>query len=1056
MIFLTQHYSAFLSAFVTSWFNKIQIKTRATNQPIFFTTRTRGHKEDTVDSNSALLRAFVPSWFKNFQIKFPASCLIALIGISVNTFAQTGDKIKITVHEGTNMASSVSPDGKTIAIDLQGTIGTLPITGGAVKLLTDGMGDERQPAWSPDGNLILFHSYRDGGYHLWTINNDGSDLKQITFGMYDEREPQWSPDGSKIIFSSDRSGNYDIWEMSVATGEFKQLTTDPANDYNPAYASDNKQIAFVSTRSNGGLFIINESGKEQLIVPSKATLNAPSWSPDRKQISFNAFAKAKSQLMVVTVATGEQKIWSPDNEDVFPFRASWLSDKELVYTGDGKILRKILDKQPSKVIPLSAELTVIRPTYSKKKRDFDSEVPRKVLGVFGPVVSPDGSSVAFTALGDIWLVKQGNPKPVQLTKDVAMDIDPEWSRDGKKLAFVSDRNGTNMNIWIRDIPAGTEKQITTSNRHALQPAFSPDGSKIAYILNDGVVGFGTSTLQVLDLATGESKTLYKALFTPGKPTWSVDGKLVALEALLPYSSRFREGLSRILIVPVNGDPSKFMTPTEGRSLAQRGKSGPVWSPDGHKMAYIQDGVLWTITVNATGQPVGPPTRVTNELSDAPSWTGDSKSLVFMATDHLRKVSLNDGSVEEVPLSMEWTPQKNHSSYVIHAGQIFDGRSATYQKNMDIVVDGNRIKEIVPHQSNRTGTVIDASTKTVMPGLFEMHTHQNGSAGEMTGRGWLAYGITSVRETGGDPYDARERKESWESGARVGPREFFTGPLLEGGRIYYELATTVATGLQLDMELQRAATLEYDFVKTYVRFPDYFQKRATAFAHEHGIPVSSHEIYPATSYGVDAVEHMSATSRRGYSPKMTALNRNYDDVVQILSKSGMNMTPTVALYGGFSKKWLSDPDIIKNKQLNALYTKDYVASVDAFIKQMATVRSDEGFADLEKTLVKMVNAGVRMTAGTDSPFITYGLSLQVEMQNFVAAGLTPFQTLRSSTLYSAEAIGVDKDLGSVEVGKLADLVIVSGDPLKNIKDALNVEIVFKNGIRYDIDSLLKQK
>jgi imidazolonepropionase-like amidohydrolase len=276
-------------------------------------------------------------------------------------------------------------------------------------------------------------------------------------------------------------------------------------------------------------------------------------------------------------------------------------------------------------------------------------------------------------------------------------------------------------------------------------------------------------------------------------------------------------------------------------------------------------------------------------------------------------------------------------------------------------------------------------------------------------------------------------------------------------VYYELASGMASPAQLDWELDRAARLNYDFVKTYVRFPDDWQKKATAFAHAHGIPVSSHEIYPATSYGVDAVEHMSATSRRGYSPKMSSMSKSYEDVIQILAKSGMSMTPTVALYGGFYVDWKKDEFLSKNKQLNGLYSKEYIEGTTEAAKRMAQIypESEKQFIRMKKNLLNMFNGGVRITAGTDSPFITYGLSLHVELHNFVEAGLTPYQALQSATIHAAEAIGVSKDLGSLEAGKLADISIVKGDPLKNIKDALNVEIVLKNGIRYNIEDLLKK-
>lgn len=978
---------------------------------------------------------------------------------SDSLFSQPSEPIKVIVKEGTNMASAVSPDGKVIAVDLQGTIATVSIGGGQLQLLTDGMGDERHPSWSPDGGKIVFHSYRDGNYHLWTINKDGSDLKQITFGYFDEREPQWSPDGTRILFASDRSGNYDIWEMTLSTNEFKQRTKDTGNDYHPSYSMDGKQIVFVSVRGGGGLFISDESGQEKRVNEWKGTFNAPAFSRDGKRIVANRTSSGKSELVLIDLTTPELKVISKENEDVFPFKATWLSDNELIYTSDGKIQRITLGKKASiQFIPFTVTLTLDRTTYQKRQRDFDETSAHQSLGIYSPVVSPDGNSVALTSLGDIWIIKKGSTQPVQLTSGSSMEIDAAWSYDGKKLLYSSDAGGVSMNLWIYDFESKTTQQITHYDKHALLPTFSPDGKTVAFFLNDAYTGFGKATLHSLDLTSGKTTMLCKSLFTPGKPSWSADGKLIILSALQPYSSRYREGISRVLVVPSDGGASHFLSPVEGRSLAQRGKNGPVWSPDGTKMAYVEEGVLWTISVDTKANLIGSPLRITNELAEAPSWTGDSKSIIYIATDHLKKVNINDGTTEDIPFKIEWKNQKPTGETIIHAGKVFDGRSSSYKTNVDIVVVDNRIKEIVPHQANRKGNVIDASAKTVIPGLIEMHTHQNGSGGELLGRNWLAYGITSVRETGGDPYDALERKESWSSGIRKGPRLFFTGPLIDGNRVYYELSSGISSTAQLDMELERAAKLQYDFVKTYVRFPDYWQKRATAFAHQHGIPVSSHEIYPATAYGVDAVEHMSATSRRGYSPKMTYSSRSYDDVIQILSKSGMSMTPTLALYGGFNINWSKDPDILKNKQLNGLYSKEYIQGTTEDSKHMLELypNSEIQFAGMKKNLLKMVNQGVRMTAGTDSPFITYGLSLHVELHNFVEAGLTPFQALQAATLHAAEAIGVSKDLGSIEAGKLADLVIVNGDPLKNIKDAWNTEVVFKNGIRYNIEELLDKK
>src|SRR5690349_20523422 len=189
--------------------------------------------------------------------------------------------IDVTVHEGTSMAIALSPDKRSIAIDLQGGLWILPVGGGAARRISDEYGDDRQPAWSPDGRRIAFQSYRDGTWRIWTCGVDGADPKPITSGSFDDREPHWSPDGRTIAFSSDRTGNYDIWTVEVATGRTAQVTRDPANDFFPTWSPDGKEIAFVSTREAApGVYAVTPAGVERLVRSARGTIGAPSWTPD--------------------------------------------------------------------------------------------------------------------------------------------------------------------------------------------------------------------------------------------------------------------------------------------------------------------------------------------------------------------------------------------------------------------------------------------------------------------------------------------------------------------------------------------------------------------------------------------------------------------------------------------------------------------------------------------------------------------------------------------------------------------------------------------------------
>ncbi|MCI0435213.1 MAG: amidohydrolase, partial [Gemmatimonadetes bacterium] len=481
-------------------------------------------------------------------------------------------------------------------------------------------------------------------------------------------------------------------------------------------------------------------------------------------------------------------------------------------------------------------------------------------------------------------------------------------------------------------------------------------------------------VQIVDVASGQVQRLHServapTLFRPGRPAWSADGKTIAVTVLRPYSTRFREGTSQILLLSVDDSSARVVTPLPHISIGKRENDGPAWSPDGSKMAFVAGGSLWMVNVDPRGEPVGALRQISADAADMPSWAGDSRRLLYMASDRLKLVSVDDGTVSDVPLNLEWRRTPRSGALVVHAGALFDGRSATLRRDVDIVIEGERIRAVQPHSAaTHTGNVIDASGRTVMPGLIETHTHLSDDYGESLGRIWLSYGVLTVREPAGNPYRGVERREAIESGRRLGPRIFTTGYTFDGARIYYSGSMSIDGGPQLERELGRARDLGFDVVKTYVRLPDVLQKRVIDLAHRQGMPVTSHELYPAAAFGADGVEHIRGTSRRGYSTKVSALNRSYRDVIEILGASGMTITPTVGIQGAFQWIAAQDTALLGDRRFTTLFPEWIVesarASVEAARRELPA--REARLRPLGQTVRAVVDAGGRVIAGTDAP------------------------------------------------------------------------------------------
>jgi hypothetical protein len=552
------------------------------------------------------------------------------------------------------------------------------------------------------------------------------------------------------------------------------------------------------------------------------------------------------------------------------------------------------------------------------------------------------------------------------------------------------------------VATGEQRRISDVPKPANSPVWSPDGTKLAYLADSGNSIFISATVNVLDLATGTDIVIADTIFGPSVPSWSPDGTKVVVYYREPMNSRFREGKNVLYVLPADGQGEKLMiSPVEGKSLGRRQHNRPAWSSTG-EIVYRIDGALWSAPMSSEGA-LGDSTLIA-AAGENPSWSANGSKLIYIDGQDLLLYDKASGETEPLNIKPQWTQALPESSYTIRAGSMYDGFSDTWVSGVDIVVQNGVITAVRrAGLSEPVGTLINAAEKFVMPGLIENHTHQSTTQGIMLGNMYLCHAITSLRETGDDPYHAVERRESEASGRRPGPRVFTAGPLNEGTRVSYGVSETVEDLVRIEDSSRLSTELQLDMYKSYVRQDYTVQKRAIELAHAAGIPVSSHELYPAVANGADQMEHLSATSRRGFSMKASRLDHTYQDVIALITKSRVIVTPTMAL-------------------------------------------SERGsdLAIQQDILKRIVDGGGRIVAGTDSPFVAHADSLHRELEIYVGAGLTVAQALRSSQSDAAEALGAGSQLGRIAPGYMADLVILNTNPFDDIKNIGDIQTVMKNG------------
>ncbi|MGW9213366.1 amidohydrolase family protein [Embleya sp. NPDC055664] len=987
----------------------------------------------------------------------------------------------------TNGAATLDPVGGGLVAEVQSVLWAIPPDGGPARALTAPELEPGRPVFAPDGRLLAFSACRDGRFHVWTMRPDGGGLRQLTDGPWDDRAPAWSPDGTRLVFASERDGDpitgspYRLWVLDVRGGALTRITglpgqdgpfqDGPWEDFDPTWAPDGTRILFVRAAAGG----TSPDARTVASVPpdgtGPVTVEHTETTPGT-QIMTPALSASGRLAYLRTMGGSDSE--RPDGEcslivdgarvpidgDVLPVPPRWSAGGELLLNVDGRF-RLLRPEDPTTAVEFAfdATLPLDRPRYRAKHREFDTDRVRPVRGIHLPALSPDGREVVFAALNSLWIAPTsggGVPRRVFSTAPTRYVMAPTWTGDGRGLVFADDRDGLYA-VRRLDLASGTETVLAAGGR--THPALSPDGRRLVSLDMSG-------NLVLTDLAGGTERVLAPPLSgsgLPGRPSWSPDGRRVALCDRNRLNRRFREGYNLIRVIDIDapaGDAheapgaSRLYAVAPHASIADRYDSGPVWSPDGRSMAVIVESALWLLPVRADGAPDGEARQLTTETADHPSWSADGGRLLYLTAGRLRLFDVAAGTARTVRVPLDHR-HPTPADLVVHAGRLWDGTGERTRDDVDILVHRGRITAIEPHRPGRPSAAppLDASARTVLPGLWDAHTHpwQYTFGGRQTAT-QLAYGITTAVSLGGFAYEQARLKEAINAGELAGPRLLSTGELLDGARVAYSMGRSHRTPAGLTRSLARAAALDWDFVKTYVRAPTWLMAEAARYAHDElGVPAGSHLCSPGIEVGQDLTTHLNATQRIEFGRAVSATGHSYQDVHEIYTTGDFAMiaTPFTALplIG-------ADPALAADDRVTVLMPPWHTALVRQLAGRPPTPAQLAALGTEMDTYRRILSAGGRVALGTDAPLVPVGLHLHLGLRALHAHGLSPAQALRTATVLPARLFAVDRDLGTLETGRLADLTIVDGDPFTDFDTLVRTVSAVRGGTPFHRDDLVR--
>jgi imidazolonepropionase-like amidohydrolase len=413
-------------------------------------------------------------------------------------------------------------------------------------------------------------------------------------------------------------------------------------------------------------------------------------------------------------------------------------------------------------------------------------------------------------------------------------------------------------------------------------------------------------------------------------------------------------------------------------------------------------------------------------------------------------------------------QREPGGFAIRGARLFNPITGATFSDTTVIVSGNRIQTV-----GRSGEVqipqgmrvIEAQGKTLLPGLWDMHTHVSDDDGILN----LAAGVTSVRDLANDTDQLLERKKRWDSGETLGPRVVLAGFIDGPGPFAGPSKVLVATEEEALAAVDRYADLGYVQVKLYSSLDPKLVPAIAQRAHERGLRVSGHipngmTAEQAIRVGFDEVQHANffflnfipgvdtRTPARFTEVAKNAADLDFNsprvrDFIALLKERGTAWDPTIMIFEGMltARPGEVDPGFAAvADRLPPQVRRGFLAGGLNPGPDLAE-RYRNAFAAMKKLVRTLHEAGIPIEAGTDN---MAGFALHRELELYAEAGIPAPEVLRIATLVPVQIYGLEKDLGTITPGKLADMILVDGDPTTRIADIRRVVLTVKDGVLFD--------